>query len=429
MNMEYPNHFVCLQQVNESQWVIVFRRNNLSKQLFDFNAYENVYSYTEHYKDGKCNISYSLIINSSTFYDIFCSDCKYFSATGGNNKFGILLKTKPIKANEIMYQTVNKTIFEDTEFVTYRCSVKGIYNSYVLFDKKWNKISKIVDKNKNIKMKSKSKPKQRNQTIKEIPYEKVKNPITKIDYNIVKKCTYFKNSICSYFDNVCNPYSIRCINRGILTLLNKKDSIKSQERVNSNKQQKQSISQHSKYVKAVVLSHNRKCINDKHDIIDVSAKFKILINNEITETSIPAGYCKECDQYIILKSDFKEVKQKGTLLCQVIDKTPEYLSKHEGSYTSTESRVHSLGYNVIKQRYNYTFEQRKIILANIIENYGITQHEILSMLDTNIARKINLSNYVDAVEKWQQDREFVTNYKTGDIPEVIVDEIVVGKRR
>lgn len=113
--------------------------------------------------------------------------------------------------------------------------------------------------------------------------------------DIYKKCSYFKNSICSYFDNVCNPYSIRCINRGILTLLNKKDSLKSQEGVNSNKQQKQNISQRSKYVKVVVLSHNRKCINDNHDIIDVSAKFKLLINNEITETSILAGYCKECD--------------------------------------------------------------------------------------------------------------------------------------
>lgn len=105
------------------------------------------------------------------------------------------------------------------------------------------------------------------------------------------------------------------------------------------------------------------------------------------------------------------------------------MSKHGGSYTTTESRVHSLGYNVIKQRYNYTFEQRKIILANIIENYGITQHEILSMLDVNIARKINVPKYEDAVKKWQQDREFIINYKTNDIPEVIVDEIIVGKRK
>lgn len=354
-----------------------------------------------------------------------------FLAKGGTNSFGISIKTKPIKLNEIMSKKINKSISEETEFVTYRCTFKGFYNSYILFDKKWNKVNKTVSINngKNLKMKSKSKPKPRNQTIKEIPYDKVENPKTKIDYNIVKKCSYFKNSICSYFDNVCNSYSIKCINRGILTLLNKKDSLKSQERVNSNKQHKQSISQYSKYVKAVVLSHNRKCINDKHDIIDVSAKFKVLINNEITETSIPAGYCKECDQYIILKSDFKKVKHKGTLLCQVIDKTPEYLSKHEGSYTSTESRVHSLGYNVIRQRYNYTFEQRKIILANIIENYGITQHEILSMIDTNIARKINIPHYEVAVEKWQQDLEFVKNYKQGDIPEVRIDEIIVGKRK
>lgn len=77
-----------------------------------------MYSYIEHYKDENCNISYSLIINSSTFYDIFCADCKYFSIMGGNNGFEILIRTKLIKANEIMYQTVNKIISKDTEFVT-----------------------------------------------------------------------------------------------------------------------------------------------------------------------------------------------------------------------------------------------------------------------------------------------------------------------
>lgn len=75
-------------------------------------------------------------------------------------------------------------------------------------------------------------------------------------------------------------------------------------------------------------------------------------------------------------------------MCQVIDKTPEYLSKNKSSYSATESRVHSLGYNVIKQGYNYSFEQRKIILANIIENYGISQHEILSMIDAILQEKL-----------------------------------------
>lgn len=63
-----------------------------------------------------------------------------------------------------------------------------------------------------------------------------------------------------------------------------------------------------------------------------------------------------------------------------------------------------------------------------MENYNISKHEILSMLDTNIARKIKLPNYADAVSKWKEDREFVENYKRGDIPEVLIDKVTIGKR-
>lgn len=184
------------------------------------------------------------------------------------------------------------------------------------------------------------------------------------------------------------------------------------------------------HVEAVVLSYNRKCINEEHDIEDVNAIIKLAqTNGNVINISIPASYCKECNQYIILKSDFKNAKKKGALLCEVIDKTPEYIEKHKNdSYYGTESRVHSLGYNVIKQGYNYSFAQRKIILANIMENYGVTKHEILSMLSTNILRKLGMPNYTEAVEKWRQDREFVENYERGSIPKVIIDKVVIGRR-
>lgn len=432
MNTQYSDHFVCLQQINKGQWSIVFRRNNLSKQLFTYSAYENTYTYTEKYRDGYCNISFCLTINSSVFYDIFCSECKYFSAIGGNNSFGILIKTKSIDINEIMYQTLYKNISEDTEFVTYKCSFKGLYNSYILFDKQWKKITKKID-NKNVtnKMISKSKPKHQNQTIKEIPYEKVEKTKITIDFNIVKNCRYFKNKICTYFNDVCNPNSIRCKNPDILLHKDRHISQNSNKQSVTNKTEIKK-SEKSQYVKAVVLSHNRKCVYEEHHLTPVTAIIKVLAinNNKVIDVKIPAAHCKECNQYIILKTDFNSIKQKGTLLCRVIDETPEYIAKHKNSsYSGTESKVHRLGYNVIKQGYNYTFAQRRIILANIIENYGITQHEILSMLDTNIARKINLPNYTEAVEKWQKDREFVANYKTGDVPEVIIDEIIVNKRK
>ena len=433
MEAKYPDHFVCLQQVNKNQWSIVFRRNNLFKQLFEYNAYENAYSYTEQYKDGFCNISFSLIINSSIFYDLFCSEYKYLSAKGGNNSFGISIRTKPIKSNEIMLQKINRSVTEETEFVTYRCTFKGFYSSYILFDKKWNKTNKSVNtnQNKNTKMKNKSKAKHQNKTIKDIPYETFKRSKTTVDINLVKNCLYFKNRICTYFNDLCNPNPIKCKNPNILLDKGKYTVKKTNVQLHKNSKVETQLSEKPQYVKAVVLSHNRKCIYEEHTLTSVKATIKVLAqNNKVIDITVSATHCKECNQYIILKSDFKSIKQKGTLLCRVIDETPEYIAKHKkSSYSGTESKVHRLGYNVIKQGYNYSFAQRKIILANIIENYGITQHEILSMLDTNIARKINMPNYAEAIEKWKQDREFVANYEFGSVPEVLIDEVVIGKRK
>lgn len=431
MESKYPNHFVCLQKVNKNQWTIAFRRNNLSKQLFVYNAYENTYTYSEKYRDGDCYISLFLIINSSVFYDIFCSDCKYFSATGGNNSFGILIKTKPIKANEILYQTVNKNIFEDTEFVTYRCTFKGFYNSYILFDKKWNKISKAVSSNMSKStMKSKPKHKHQSQTIKEIPYEKIKKTSIAMDAKILKNCPYFRDKICIYFNGSCNPNSIKCKNPDILLHKTKSKMRQSSFNVDNKEKTSSASSEKKYYARVVVLSHNRKCVHENHLVNDVKAIIKILTSyDDILNITVPAAYCKECNQYIILKSDYKLVKSKGIVLCQVIDRTTEHILKNkQSSFHGTESKVHSLGYNVIKQGFDYTFEQRKIILINIIENYGITQHEILSMLDTNIARKISRPSYAEAVKKWKQDREFVANYKLENIPEVIIEKIIIGRR-
>lgn len=278
--------------------------------------------------------------------------------------------------------------------------------------------------------KSKYNKKKHDNTISDIPYLKIKNQNKIVNINKLKKCYYFRNKTCIYFNDTCNPYSIKCKNPDILLCKDEHSSQKVNNQLHENNKAETQSSGKLHYVKAVVISHNRKCVYEEHNLTNIRAIIRVLASsNKVIEVNVPATYCKECNQYIILKCDFKSIKQKGTLLCHVIDETPEYIAKHKNSlYSGTESKVHRLGYNVIKQ-YGYTFTQRKIILANIIENYGITQHEILSMLDANIARKINLPNYADAVEKWQQDREFIANYKTGDVPDVIVEEMIVGKRK
>lgn len=183
-------------------------------------------------------------------------------------------------------------------------------------------------------------------------------------------------------------------------------------------------------VTTIVLNDNRKCTNNNHDITDLDANIRIAqANGEILIYKIPAAYCKECDTYFVLKRDYKYAKSKGEILCPIIDLTQEGTQKSiNKNLSSSESRVHQLGYNV-QRGSNYTKEQRQLILANIIENTNISKHEIESCIIRPMMQHKNQPNYADAVLAWQQDLEFIKNYKHGDIPEVIVDEVIIGKRK
>lgn len=183
-------------------------------------------------------------------------------------------------------------------------------------------------------------------------------------------------------------------------------------------------------ITAIVLNDNRKCTNDKHEIIDLNAVVRIAQpNGAVSTCNIAAAYCKECDTYFVLKKDYKIAKLNGKILCPVIDLTQKGKIKNKGkNLSSSESRIHQLGYNV-QRGSNYTKEQRQLILANIIENTNISKHEIESCITRPMMQHKTQPNYADAVLAWKQDLEFVKNYKYGDMPEVIIEKIIIGKRK
>lgn len=183
-------------------------------------------------------------------------------------------------------------------------------------------------------------------------------------------------------------------------------------------------------ITTIVLNDNRKCTNNKHKIIDLNAKIRIAQpNGKILTCDIPAAYCKECDTYFVLKRDYKIAKSSGKILCPIIDLTHKGEKKNKSkNISSSESRIHQLGYNV-RRGSNYTKEQRQLILANIIENTNISKHEIESCIVRPMLQHKTQPNYAEAVLAWEQDLEFVKNYKTGDIPEVFIDKIIIGKRK
>lgn len=181
-------------------------------------------------------------------------------------------------------------------------------------------------------------------------------------------------------------------------------------------------------VTAIVLSYNKKCNNENHNIIDITAKLRIVFpSGKIDFYYVPAAYCKECDKYFMLKKDFDDVKKHGIILCEIIGTKKDLLHTNLKKYQSTyESRIHQLGYNVQKGS-GLTNNQRKVILANIVENTNISKHEISSHIQRCINQHKRQQNYKDAIQCWQHDYEFISNYKHYDLPEVIVDKLQIGR--
>jgi hypothetical protein len=235
---------------------------------------------------------------------------------------------------------------------------------------------------------------------------------TCIHFNIGKLTCDLSNLFCKDADN-CTSYVTN-----LKTIQSKKNNVKN-------------ISNIDKVgVTTIVLTDNRKCTNEQHNVVDLNAIIRLVTQNgEILNYTISAGYCKECDTYFIFKRDYKIAKAMGKILCPIIDFTKHEKSKNNnGNISSSESRIHQLGYNV-KRGSNYTKEQRQVILANIIENTNITKYEIESCITRPMLQHENQPNYAAAVLAWKEDLEFVKNYKIGDIPEVAVDKIIIGKRK
>lgn len=237
---------------------------------------------------------------------------------------------------------------------------------------------------------------------------------------------------CKYFDKeklTCKLSMTFCKNADSCTLYTtNKEVIKIVQSKKPSAKKSQNINEVG--ITAIVLNDNRKCTNNNHKIIDLNATLRIAQpNGKVINHIIPAAYCEICDTYFVLKRDFKVAKEHGTILCPVIDMTEQTINKKGiTSLSTSESRIHQLGYNV-KRGNGYTKEQRQLILANILENTNISRHEIESCILRPMMQHKNQVNYSDAVLAWKQDLEFIKGYKLGDIPEVIIDKIIVGKRR
>ena len=139
---------------------------------------------------------------------------------------------------------------------------------------------------------------------------------------------------------------------------------------------------------------------------------------------VPAGYCKSCNMYFIMESNYQYLKMRGTLVCRVSDEK-SYLSGKtymNGMQLAQESVLMQYGYNVSKGS-NLTTASRRRLLELLVDNRVMTRSEIISYLDFFIRQRKTRKQYEDAIDKWSSDRDYISNYRTGDYRQVRIGGI------
>lgn len=169
-----------------------------------------------------------------------------------------------------------------------------------------------------------------------------------------------------------------------------------------------------------------KCTNAKHKVIDVCCSIDVMNHNgEVYRCMAPGGYCKECDRYFILEEDYRKLKEKGILMCKVVEQDFWVKQEKQMDYTTLkpESVLHMMGYNV-NILDNLTEKQRRNILKLIVDEGILSVAEIRSHLQWLIKGRSETERFSNACLKWAADSEFIEKYGIEKRMVIAVDTIV-----
>lgn len=178
----------------------------------------------------------------------------------------------------------------------------------------------------------------------------------------------------------------------------------------------------------IVLSNTLKC-SSSHDTKDIVAKLPVLNEyGQISYISVNASYCPTCNRYTILKEDFNAIA--GIVTCKVIDETVSYSSNNDLDIEidTKHSILAQYGYNVQTKK-DLSEQQRHIILSSIIEAQIMSRREVIDHISTLIERGSKIPNWKFATQKWKDDRQFVSDYQSNCLPEVVFNNIILKYRK
>ena len=159
-----------------------------------------------------------------------------------------------------------------------------------------------------------------------------------------------------------------------------------------------------------------KCRHNDHKLQNIDGIIGIIDRKgNIVQTNVSGGYCPNCNVFFIMESTYQSLKRRGTPICRISDEKA-YLSDStyvNGMKLAQESVLKQYGYSV-SQEENLTDLTRKKILSLLVDNKVLTRNEIISYLDFFINQRKYQPRYEKAIDKWKDDREFISNYRIGE---------------
>lgn len=174
----------------------------------------------------------------------------------------------------------------------------------------------------------------------------------------------------------------------------------------------------------VVRSNKRYCAFN-HDSVYIVARISVLTKGgKIVNKDIPAGYCPSCGCYYITQYDFDIIGEYGIPLCQQFTQE-EYLQIKTGErrhFYKANSILSQMGYNV-GQKDNLSNTQRRDILSLAIDKGIYSKAQLDSFLNWLISSRKQNPSMGNAIDRWQDDRLFIKDYKKGDCKIVGVKSI------
>lgn len=165
----------------------------------------------------------------------------------------------------------------------------------------------------------------------------------------------------------------------------------------------------------VVRRSTFKCLHNEHHVQNIDASIQVIDKRcNIIKPKVAAGFCPHCNIYFIMEHTYQKLKQMGVLQCRVCDEK-SYFSNNmfmNKAKFAHESILMQYGYNV-SQKEMLTDAQRRKILSGMVDNNLLTRNDIISYLDFFINQHHGQPKFEKAIDKWEADKDFISEYKLG----------------